>query len=262
MLKTLRMHLAACTVALAALMLAFPTWTVPVRAQSTLNQTTTAAAVSQSSATVAVASASTIAAGQILVIDAESMVVQSVSGTTLTVQRGFNRTSAKPHASGAVVFSGPASYFAQQDNQYAGACTASQFTVLPVVVSTTGSVYNCQDSAWVRYRSNGLQSFSQAITTTYTSAGAITVKPGTTLIGGSGALAMTLAAPAVYQNGMIMNIIASVAQAHTITNTAGFNGGTTARDVCTLGGAIGDGLVIQAWNGVWYTLSRTNCTLA
>lgn len=228
-------------------------------AQATLNATTTSAAVTVGTNRVSVASVSTMAAGQLIVIDREAMLIQSISGTTLTVTRGYNRTFAQPHVSGAVVFSGPPSYFA--GSEVAGACTASSEVVLPRVVIASGNVYQCSDGAWVRWMVGGIGQYSTAGATTYTAAGAITVKPGLNLIGSGGALAMTLASPSTSQNGMIMSIIASTAQAHTITTTAGFNGGTTARDVCTLGGAIGDGITIQASGGVWYVLANRNCTL-
>lgn len=246
---------------LAALTLAAPQLAVPrLYAQATINSTTTAAAVTATAQTIRLASTSTIVAGQLLYVDREMMSVQSVSSPTVMVTRGVNGTRAYAHASGAVVWTGPANYFSQAEP--AGPCVAVNEVALPRIVAITGEIYQCSDSAWVQYTEGGFQTFSAGAATTYTTAGAITVKPGLSLIGSSGALSMTLASPALAQNGMVMAIFASTAQAHTITTTGGFNGGTTSRDVCTLGGAIGDGLVIQAWGGTWYVLTKTNCTLA
>lgn len=232
-----------------------------VHAQATVNSTTLSAAMTATQQTMVVASASTIAAGQLAFLNGEMVYIQSISGTTATVTRGYNSTRAAAHAAGVAVWTGPANYFAAGD-PVGGVCTSTDEVALPRIVPASGSIYQCSDSTWVKYRGNGFHTFSAGASTSYTSAGAITVKPGLSLIGSGGALAMTLAAPSVTQDGMIMAIFASTAQAHTITNTAGFNGGTTARDVCTLGGAIGDGIVVQAWGGVWYVLANRNCTLA
>lgn len=99
---------------------------------------------------------------------------------------------------------------------------------------------------------------------TYTTAGAISETSGYVYIGSGGALAMTLADPATADNGKTLTIIASTAQAHTVSNAAGsgFNGGGAAADIGTYGGAIGDNLVLTANGGVWYVVSNTNVTLA
>lgn len=97
----------------------------------------------------------------------------------------------------------------------------------------------------------------------YTSAGAISERSGSVFIGSGGALAMTLAAPSTDDNGKQLAIIASTAQAHTVTNAApGFNSGGAASDVATFGGAIGDSMVVVAWGGVWHAVNLTNVTLA
>jgi hypothetical protein len=72
---------------------------------------------------------------------------------------------------------------------------------------------------------------------------------------------MTLVAPSRLQDGMVMEITSTTAQAHTITITAGFNGGGSDVDVCTLGGAIGNGVIIRAYQGNWYLIAARACTL-
>jgi hypothetical protein len=94
----------------------------------------------------------------------------------------------------------------------------------------------------------------------YTSAGAITPQPGAVGINGT-TLAMTIVDPTIAQNGMRMFIYAVNASAHTLTYTAGFGGGTTARDVATFGGAVNDGMVIWANNGTWWIESTRNVSL-
>lgn len=98
----------------------------------------------------------------------------------------------------------------------------------------------------------------------YASSSAISIASQVALITGGTALAMTLAAPtATTHDGIIIRIISTTAQAHTITaTTIGFNAGDAASDVATLGGAIGDGLTVVAYQGEWYVLNNTNATLA
>jgi hypothetical protein len=95
--------------------------------------------------------------------------------------------------------------------------------------------------------------------------GAITIKSGVALLTkADGAVAATLAAPTpTTDDGKILYIVSTTAQAHTITaTTIGFNAAETTGDVATLGGAIGDGLVVVAYQGEWYVLANTNATIA
>lgn len=246
--------------ALATLMLAVgPAMTVPVHAQATVNSTTTALAVTATALSVRLTSTSTVTVGQLIYIDRELMSVNAVSSPNVTVTRGVNGTRAYAHAAGAVVFTGPPDYFSGAEP--VGPCVAINEVALPRIVAIPGHLYQCSDSAWVKYTAGGFQQFSAGASTTYILAGAITVKPGLTLIGSAGALSMTLAACTGSQQGMTMAIFASTAQAHTVTNTAGFNGGTTARDLATYGGSIGDGMVVQCWGLTWYVLANRNVTL-
>lgn len=100
------------------------------------------------------------------------------------------------------------------------------------------------------------------------SAGAISIpyyaKVASVIITGGSATAATLAAPtAGVHDGLLMTITAGTAQAHTVTQTTpGFNSGSTSSDVGTYGGAIGDSMIIVAYNGVWHILNVTNVTVA
>lgn len=250
-----------------------------VHAQATTTQTTLAATATATQNFIVVTSATGFAAGRVVVIDGEAMRVAGSysSGTTIPVVRAGSPT---PHASGAVVFAGPPNYFSSVEP--VGPCTSTNEVALPRVVINTNStpssvsVFNCQGASstterWQRYMLDGYPAFqfasiggtqAAAAPPTYTGAGAIALIPGVSFIGSAGALAMTLANPALYQNGMVMIIYASTAQAHTVTYTAGFFGTTTSSDVCTMGGAIGDNLVIYAQNGTWRALSTRNCTIA
>jgi len=95
--------------------------------------------------------------------------------------------------------------------------------------------------------------------------GPITIKSGVVLLTkADGAVAATLAAPTpTTDDGKILYIVSTTAQAHTITaTTIGFNAADAAGDVATLGAAIGNGLVVVAYQGEWYVLANTNATIA
>lgn len=97
--------------------------------------------------------------------------------------------------------------------------------------------------------------------------GAITVPAysQTILCTKAGVLAMTLVDPtATTHDGVRLTIIATVAQANTLSNAggSGFNGGGGGADIGTFGGAIGDNIVIEAYQGVWLVISSVNVTLA
>lgn len=72
--------------------------------------------------------------------------------------------------------------------------------------------------------------------------------------------AYTLANP--YADGALLIIVSTTAAAHTVTYTAGFNGGTTSRDVATASAAIGNFLVLVSYNGLWWTAGNLNFTIA
>jgi hypothetical protein len=82
------------------------------------------------------------------------------------------------------------------------------------------------------------------------------------------AAAVTLGAPTAGtpekggHDGFQIKFVAGSAQAHVVTNASpGFNGGGSAKDVATFGGALGDQLSLEAYNGAWYIVSATNITL-
>lgn len=93
--------------------------------------------------------------------------------------------------------------------------------------------------------------------------GAITVQNGLVAITKATACAGTLADPvATVDDGKMLIIVATTAAAHTISNTTGFNGAGASGDLATFGGAIGDGLVLIAYQGKWYIVNSINITLS
>lgn len=252
-----------------------------LHAQTALTATTLTAAVGVTDRTIAVTSATNFAANSVVVVDGEAMTVQTsyVSGLVIPVTRGRSGTAVVAHASGTAATVGLPSYFSSSPPP-AGPCTSTAEVALPrfVIAPTVGAsvgigVYNCAGATsttqtWQRYSQDGYPAFPQPLASgranvppVYTTSTAIVVQPGVTYVGSGGALAMTLVNPTLLQNGMVMMIVASTAQAHTVTYTAGFGGGTTARDVATFGGAINDALIIYADNLVWWVWSTRNVTL-
>lgn len=94
--------------------------------------------------------------------------------------------------------------------------------------------------------------------------GAIATKNGVVVITKGSAAALTLAAPSAgADDGKRLLIVSTTAAAHTVTQTTpGFNNGGAASDVGTFTAAIGNGMEVVAYNGVWYTVSLRNVTLA
>ena len=135
--------------------LVFPMFSV---AQTALTKTTLSGAVTLSQTSFQVASATGIVApnafggpsqtaglNTTLVVDNESMTVEAVSGTIVTVVRGANGTKAVSHSAAAVVWVGNPNAFLSSIPQ--GTCTPS-ITYTPTVVvapaySSHVSYFNC-----------------------------------------------------------------------------------------------------------------------
>lgn len=91
----------------------------------------------------------------------------------------------------------------------------------------------------------------------------ITTRNGSVVLTKGSAAAMTLAAPTVTTDDFKkLHIVAATAFAHLVTNTTpGFNGAGASKDVATFGGAVGDSMIIMAYQGVWLVLNLTNVVL-
>jgi hypothetical protein len=120
----------------------------PVLAQTTLTTTTLTTALNDVNKTVVVGSATNVVAGNYLFIDREAMLVQSVSGTTAQVVRGFAGTAARAHLAGSTVTAATPSQFYQSEAN--GACTLTAEAVTPRIVLPTGNVYTCLGGIWNR----------------------------------------------------------------------------------------------------------------
>lgn len=137
-------------------------------AQSQPTFTTLSAAIGDSVAKVIKVTSATgfvASTGQIdygIFIDHEFMRITAVSGTNITVQRAQANTAATPHKNAATVFVGQygsqaapgvtAGPFVQ--TSYLGACTASNYPILPLIQVNGGAprlqqvMYNCLGGQW------------------------------------------------------------------------------------------------------------------
>jgi hypothetical protein len=87
--------------------------------------------------------------------------------------------------------------------------------------------------------------------------GAVTLFSGLVIITKAGVAALTLAAPAVNDNRVLI-FDSTGAHAHTLTITAGLRGAGAGADVLTWGGAVGDGITLYSYAGAWYVVPGTN----
>tara|TARA_R110002051_G_scaffold101065_2_gene171773 strand:- start:1676 stop:2302 length:627 start_codon:yes stop_codon:yes gene_type:complete len=187
-----------------------------------LATTTLSSAVTVTDTNIVVASATSVAAGRIVLVDGEFMqVLQSyVSGTTVGVLRGQNGTATATHVASANVTHG----------------AAADFTV------PAPGTANLKP---------GLIAFT---TTSYSAAGAVSFGAAqwtTAVINGTDALAMTIANPDSSQDGIYLNIVGNGKAAHTVTYTAGLGDAGSGYDVGTFDGSGQCSVLLVAANSIW-----------
>lgn len=198
-----------------------------------LVETTLGAACAATDASITVASATSIAAGVVIRIDDELMVVAKsyvLASTAVPVLRGRQGTVPTAHPSGAAVEHGLPS-----DAEW-GSAAAQISTQFPFVKA-------------VRQLS-------------YSASGAIDLpSPGSDGIAvlnasGSTALAMTLAVPTKAMDGCKLKILSrNGTGAHTITVASGVNGAGSSYDVFTFpGGPVM--IELTAFDSLWYTTTH------
>lgn len=162
----------------------------------------------------------------------------------------------------------------QIDIEVAGAddfrITANTFTALSGSTIATDTIAETTTAAGVTADSvllkDGTSTHRNPVVAV-TGDGAITIPNGNTtyFITKAGVAAMTLADPtADDDDGLRLTFMATTANAHTLDNSAGsgFNAGGAGADEGTFGGAIGDSIVLEAYQGVWYVINNINVTLA
>ena len=187
--------------------------------------TTLSSAVAVADTEIVVASAASVTAGSIVLVDGEFMqVLQSyASGTTVGVLRGQNGTVTATHVASANVTHGDATDF---------------------TVAAPGTA-NLKP---------GLIAFT---TTSYSAAGAVAFGVAqwtTAVINGTDALAMTIANPNSSQDGIILCIVGNGKAAHTVTYTAGLGNAGSGYDVGTFDVGGQCSVLLVAANSIWVPL--------
>lgn len=148
---------------------------------------------------------------------------------------------------------GVSTYTAVSTVAVGGADTQVIFNDSGVQQGDTGLTFNKTTN--VLTVTGGIIGGQQDATVALTADGAITIAPGTVILNKAGVLAATLAAPtATTHDGIRIAVIAKQAQANTITFASGkINGGSLT--TATFGGAIGDSIILEAYQGIWYTVT-------
>ena len=117
------------------------------QAQTIATSTTLSANITATQTTLAVTSNTGYAAGGFLYIDAEQMLIRSVSGSTsVTVQRGVNGTAARAHDNAErVILATVPDYFHTNPPDYGADCTRGEGQVAfsPWIDVRSGFVWLC-----------------------------------------------------------------------------------------------------------------------
>ena len=199
--------------------------------------TTLSAAITASQTSFGVASATGITTPNFqtgsgityLYVDQEVMLVTGITGTVVSVVRGFNGTQAVAHLSGANVMAGlPGDIVTQQtiENPVTFGAVTVGSTIQPATF-LTGSADAISNTA-----------------------------PGFYVVKTAGVDAMTLAAPAAAAEGIIIDIWSDTTNAHTLTATSLLANGTALKTTATFPAFRGAGLRLRACNGVYHVMSN------
>jgi len=100
--------------------------------------------------------------------------------------------------------------------------------------------------------------------TAYDANGALAIAQGTATLTKAGVNAMTLAAPTVAQEGLILRVVSQTANAHTITATSLIDDGVTggSKTTATFAAFAGASIELMASNLKWAVISRNNVTVS
>jgi hypothetical protein len=194
--------------------------------------TTTTAPVAVSDTKIAVASAAGFAVGNVVLVENEVMNQSAPAvGLLVPVRRGLDGTVQGAHGAGANVATGLGSDFP-------GPPPGQEVVYSPATPDG-------MQAGWSYF--------------TYSAAGAIPIVSGVHTIAGAGALAMTIAAPAVTQEGAELTVISKSLFANTLVATPAYLGaaGGTATFAATGGSVklkvVGGKLAVIASSGVAFT---------
>lgn len=259
-------------------------------AQTATPSTTFCGAVKATDTSVCLTSTTNVHNQTGLYSDGEYMTVVLAQGQTVASSNGYvpvtrgNRfagSGPSAHANSAVVWEAltPADSVVPGDNgfeqgmpstfSFTGPCTRGNYAYLPRIIPDRGVMRDCPlvngatTGIWTDWNPTGntipVQNTFQALTTN----GALPVTSGIYVITKAGVLADTLAAPtAGVQDGTIIRIVSSTANAHTLTATGLFQSGTSSVNLATFAAQAGAGLTLMAYNGKWIVLYSVGITFS
>lgn len=257
-------------------------------AQTTVSSTTLCAAVTQTATSVCLTSTTNVVNQTGLYVDGEFMMVLLSANQTLAASNAYvpvsrgNRSqqAITPHANAAIVWlaltpdksviPGDNGFFYATNLRDIGQCTLANIAYLPhiwpdlAMMRTCGSVNASGVGQWVDY-TVGQNQFTSNPTALQllTTNGALPVTAGLYVITKAGVLADTLAAPtAGSQDGIIIQIMSTTANAHTLTATGLFQCGTASVNLATFAANAGAGLTLMSYNGKWVVLYSVGITFS
>ena len=258
-----------------------------LRAQTTVPSTTFCAAVTLRATSVCLTSTTNVVNQTGLYVDGEYMTVLLGNNQTLAASNAYvpvsrgNRSGqpATAHANGAIVWLAltPSLTNTPGDNgfQYStnltdiGPCTPGQIAYLPHIwpdmaeMRTCGAINGGTTGQWVNFTSLQNQTPSTTPLQLLTTNAALPVVSGNYMITKAGVLADTLAAPtAGSQDGIVIQISSTTANAHTLTATGLLQTGTASVNVATFAAQAGAGLVLMSYNGKWIVVSSVGITFS
>lgn len=202
-----------------------------------ITQTTLSTAVATTDQIISVASATGITAPNLqagtgitwLKVDQEVMFVLFVTSTFITVLRGQMGTPVQSHLINTVVNIGLPGDFSQPN---------ALFSLASFVTANIGALV---------LPPTKLGGSADAIPSTV---------PGNYVVTTAGVNAMTLAAPTLANDGIVINVFSDTTNAHTITATSLFANGTALKTTATFPAQRGAGVILKASNLVWHVLSN------
>ena len=209
-----------------------------------ITATTLSGAITSTQTSFGVASATGITAPNnqtgagiiILKVDLEYMLVYAITGTVVSVVRGYNGSAAQAHVTGSQVQIGatPAD-FATDQMEYTGTNFSASVATLPAVVKPAIFLAGLADA------------IPAGVAAIY-------------VIKSAAADLMTLAAPTLAQEGNVIEIWSDAAFAHTLTATSLLANGTALKTTATWPAFRGAGLILCARNLVYHVMSTGAAT--
>lgn len=199
-----------------------------------LASTTVSSAVSATDNTIVVASATSMAAGRVLIINQEFMRVTNayVSGTTVPVLRGIDGTVTGAHKVNTPVTHGLASDFALPTAGNEGA------TTYPTVRATVVTSYSATGTMVLPLAGSDLR----------------------VILNGTSVITLTVPVPTKDMDGTMLTILGNGAAAHVVTFTGGVGAAGSSYDAFTVNATAPIALVVFAANGTWQMVAAPGIT--